>query len=146
MKTLQSEVRGTAGNKGNITENDLNKKPYLKAVIKETLRSHTPTPLLVPRETPKRPEEFWPERFLKTEIDFNGHNFKLLPFGAGRRGCPSTLFATAIIELALATLVQKFAWELPYGTRGEDLDMTECTGLTIHRRSLLLGVATPSSS
>jgi hypothetical protein len=48
-------------------------------------------------------------------------------------------------ELVLANLVHKFDWALPDGARAEDLDMTQRTGLTIHRKVPLLAVATPTS-
>ncbi|KAK3225431.1 hypothetical protein Dsin_005293 [Dipteronia sinensis] len=176
MKELQSEVRQIANNKTFINEDDLDQTHYLKAVIKETLRLHPPIPLLVPRSSTEdvrikgydisagttvitnawaigrdpaiweEPEEFRPERFLNSSVDFKGHDFELIPFGAGRRGCPGISFAMATDELVLANLVHKFDWSLPAGTRVEDLDMTECTGLTIHRKVDLLGVATPVSS
>uniref|UniRef100_A0A2N9GUQ0 Cytochrome P450 n=1 Tax=Fagus sylvatica TaxID=28930 RepID=A0A2N9GUQ0_FAGSY len=175
MKKLQNEVRGIIGNKKDITEDDLVKMHYLKAVIKETLRFHPPIPLLVPRQSIQdaktqgydiaagtqviinawaigrdpaswdEPDEFQPERFLTSSIDFRGHDFQLIPFGAGRRGCPGIAFSIAMIELVLANLVHNFDWTLPGGAKGEDLDMTECVGITIHRKSPLIAVATPYS-
>ena len=172
MKKLQTEVRSIAGHKTHITEDDLEAMHYLKAVLKETLRVHPPVPLLAPRVSRtqvkingyeiqagsqvyinawaigrdpsswERPDEFYPERFLNSDVDFKGHDFELVPFGAGRRGCPGTVFATAIIELALANLVHRFDWKLPGGAKGEDLDVTESTGLTIQKKLPLFAVPT----
>ncbi|XP_060206462.1 cytochrome P450 71A4-like [Lycium barbarum] len=94
----------------------------------------------------ENPEEYRPERFLNSDIDVKGLNFEFIPFGAGRRGCPGSTFAIAVIELALARLVHEFNFALPEGIKPEDLDMTESTGITIHRKSPLLVVATPCSS
>ncbi|OIT30640.1 PREDICTED: cytochrome P450 71A3-like [Nicotiana attenuata] len=176
MEKLQNEVRQLAQGKSEITEDDLGNMQYLKAVIKETLRLHPPVPLLVPRESMEdvkllgyhipaktqvfinawtigrdplswdNPEEYRPERFLDSNIDVKGLNFELIPFGAGRRGCPGIAFAIIVNELAIARLVHKFNFALPEGIKGEDLDMTEGTGITIRRKSPLLAVATPCSS
>ncbi|KAK4735196.1 hypothetical protein R3W88_009457 [Solanum pinnatisectum] len=176
METLQNEVRGLAQGKTEITEDDLGSMHYLKAVIKETLRLHPPGPLLIPRESTEdikllgyqipaktrviinawtigrdplsweNPEDYRPERFLNSDTDFKGLNFELIPFGAGRRGCPGTAFAVVINELALARLMHKFNFSLPEGLKPEDLDMTENNGITIHRKSPLLAVATPCST
>ncbi|XP_061349461.1 cytochrome P450 736A117-like [Gastrolobium bilobum] len=170
MQRLQDEVRSVVGKRTHITEEDLGQMNYLKAVIKETLRFHTPVPLLVPRESMQdikvkgydiaagtqvivnawaiardptcwdQPQEFKPERFLNSSIDFKGHDFEFVPFGAGRRGCPGTLFAISVIEMALANLVHQFDWSLP---AGEELDMSETNGLTIHKKYPLMAVATP---
>ncbi|CAA3001759.1 cytochrome P450 71A6-like [Olea europaea subsp. europaea] len=51
LERLQNEARQVAGRKLEITEYDLEKMQYLRAVIKESLRLHTPIPLLVPRES-----------------------------------------------------------------------------------------------
>lgn len=173
MEELQKEIRGIAGHKDHVAEADLEEMKYLKAVIKESLRLHPPIPLLVPREstqdikingydiaartclminawaiqrdplTWEEPEEFNPERFLNSATDFKGQDFDLIPFGGGRRICPAITFAMANIEIVLANLMHKFNWTLPAGVNGEMLDMSECAGLTIHKKSPLLAVATP---
>ncbi|XP_049396243.1 cytochrome P450 71A4-like isoform X1 [Solanum stenotomum] len=176
MEKLQNEVRGLVQGKAEITEDDLGNMQYLKAVIKETLRFNPPFPIPIPRESMEdvklldydipaktqvlinvwaigrdpllwdEPEEYRPERFLNSDIDFRGLNFELIPFGAGRRGCPGITFAIVIIELALARLVHKFNFALPQGMKKEDLDMSECTGISIRRKLPLLAVATPCGS
>lgn len=181
MKKLQEEVRGIMrtgkqSDKTIITDNDLEKMQYLKAVIKETLRLHPPIPLLVPRGARQdaeimgyhiaagsmvminawaigrdpatwdhEPSEFLPERFLNSSIDYRGQDFQLIPFGAGRRGCPGIAFAMASNELMLANLVHRFDWELPNGVKGEDLDVLEHPGVTVKRKNPLMALATPFS-
>ncbi|KAH6754886.1 hypothetical protein C2S53_019594 [Perilla frutescens var. hirtella] len=170
MKTLQNEVREVAGRKGEIDEEDLEKMRYLKAVIKESLRLHSPLPLLVPRESTQdtkvlgydvvsgtrvvinawmisrdpsiweNPEEFCPERFLDTSIDLKGLHFEFVPFGAGRRGCPGIAFAVAINELSIAKLVHKFNFALPNEGREQDLDMSEANGIAVQKKLPLLVV------
>ncbi|XP_004301020.1 PREDICTED: cytochrome P450 71A3-like [Fragaria vesca subsp. vesca] len=94
--------------------------------------------------TYKNPEEFEPERFLiQNDIDYRGNDFQLIPFGAGRRICPGIQFSTALNEIALANILHQFNWELPDGAKGQDLDMTESTGITIHRKNPLKVVAVP---
>ncbi|XP_057787923.1 cytochrome P450 736A117-like [Salvia miltiorrhiza] len=171
MEKLQQEVRGIVKEKQAIRDDDLEKMHYLKAVIKEALRFHPPAPLLVPRVATKdvqikgfdisagtvvminvwaigrdpvswvEPEKFMPERFLNSSIDFRGHDFELIPFGAGRRGCPGITFAVVAMELLLANLVHKFDWKLANGVEAKDLDMTESPGITVHRATPLLAVA-----
>ncbi|XP_021720165.1 cytochrome P450 71A4-like [Chenopodium quinoa] len=173
MEQVQNEVREIGGSKDYIADEDLEKMKYLKAVIKETLRVYPPIPLLVPREstqdvkidgydiaartlvfvnawavqrdpaTWEEPEEFRPERFLNSSIELKRQDFELIPFGGGRRMCPGMTFALANNEIVLANLVHKFKWALPAGVSAETLDMSECTGLTIHRKTPLLAVATP---
>lgn len=171
LKKLQKEVREILEGKRDITDNDLEKMHYLKAVIKETLRYHVPVPFLarVARDNLKirgydissgtmviinawtigrdpaswnDPEKFMPERFLNTSVDFRGQDFRLIPFGAGRRGCPGITFAMASVELVLVNLMQKFTWDLPDGKKGEELDIVEHPGVTIHRKNPLFAVAT----
>ncbi|GJT11712.1 putative cytochrome P450 [Tanacetum coccineum] len=51
MIKLQQEVTEIANGRSMITEEDLDKMKYLKAVIKESLRLHIPLPLLIQRES-----------------------------------------------------------------------------------------------
>ncbi|KAL7153636.1 hypothetical protein ABFS83_04G182300 [Erythranthe nasuta] len=107
MEKLQNEVREIVGGKGgDITDEDLAKMNYMKAVIKETLRCHPPTPMLLPKLASKdvkimgydvskgtvvmvnawaigrdpqswdEPEKFEPERFLNN----SNLDFKSLDF------------------------------------------------------------------
>ncbi|XP_023758573.1 cytochrome P450 736A117 [Lactuca sativa] len=173
LKKLQDEVRMVLKGKSHINQDDIDNMKYLKAVLKETLRLHPPIPTLVPRvasqdvkimgydvmkgtsviinawalaRDPKvwdEPDEFKPERFLDCAIDYKGLDFDLIPFGAGRRGCPGIAFAMTTNENVLANLLLKFDWELPNG-KEEDLDMTERPGLAIRKKTPLLAIATPS--
>ena len=159
MKKAQDEVRTCIGNKGKVTESEIDWLQYLKLIVKEILRLHPPTPLLLPRETishfkiddydilPKTliqvnawailrdprywkdPEEFIPERFLDSSIDLKGQNFEVLLFGSGRRACPAIYMGTTMVELGLANLLYCFDWKLPNGMKEEDINMEETTGL-----------------
>ncbi|XP_054819081.1 desmethyl-deoxy-podophyllotoxin synthase-like [Prosopis cineraria] len=142
LKRAQAEVRQVFNKQGHVREEELDELKYMKAVLKETMRLHPPLPLLVPRDSsesceingftipPKtqmlviawasgrdptrwdRAEEFVPERFLESEIDYKGLNFELIPFGAGRRICPGITLALANVELPLANLLFHFDWQL----------------------------------
>ncbi|XP_004247907.1 6,7,8-trihydroxycoumarin synthase [Solanum lycopersicum] len=165
MKKVQQELRKSIGNKGTVNEDDIQNLPYFKAVINEAFRLYPPAPLLIPRETMKKStlegyeiqpgtivhvnawaiardsdvwensEEFIPERFFNSDIDFKGQDFEFIPFGAGRRGCPGITLGVASMELALSNLLYSFDWELPYGMKKEDIDTDFKPGLAIHKKN-----------
>lgn len=174
MQKLQGEVRNVVRDRTHISEEDLSNMHYLKAVIKETFRLHPPITILAPRESTQntkvmgydiaagtqvmvnawaiardpsywdQPEEFQPERFLNSSIDVKGHDFQLLPFGAGRRACPGLTFSMVVVELVIANLVHQFNWAIPKGVVGDQtMDITETTGLSIHRKFPLIAIASP---
>ena len=71
------------------------------------------------------PEKFNPERFVGSNIDLRGHDFELIPFGAGRRSCPGVQLGLSVVRLVVAQLVHCFDWELPNNMLPTELDMTE---------------------
>ncbi|XP_031741163.1 cytochrome P450 71B10-like [Cucumis sativus] len=172
MKKLQDHIRSHI-KKDQVKEMDLERLPYLKMVVKEVLRLHPAAPLLLPRETtshfklngydihPKthlhvnvwaigrdpecwtNPEEFFPERFTESNIDYKGQNYELLPFGGGRRVCAGMNMGIFTIELTLANLLLCFDWKLGDGMKEEDVDMEEDFGLTVAKKSPLELVPIP---
>ncbi|GKV18134.1 hypothetical protein SLEP1_g28555 [Rubroshorea leprosula] len=82
-------------------------------------------------------EEFNPERFIGSSIDYKGQDFGLIPFGSGRRICPGMNMGATTVELVLANLLYKFDWEIPFGMKQEDLDFDTAPGITMHKRNAL---------
>ncbi|KAL8229757.1 hypothetical protein R6Q57_014657 [Mikania cordata] len=151
-----------------VEEADISKLPYLQAIIKETLRLHPPVTFLVPHKAiidieiqgymvPKdsqilcnlwvmgqdpnvwsNPQKFMPERFLDTNIDYKGHDFELIPFGAGRRICPGLPFAHRLLHVMLGSLIYKFDWTIGDGLGPHDMDMSDKFGFTLHKKMPLI--------
>ncbi|XP_027076840.1 cytochrome P450 71AU50-like [Coffea arabica] len=172
MKKVQQELEEVLGLDRMVEESDLEYLNYLNMAVKEALRLHPVAPLLVPHAAmedcsvdgfhiPKNsrviinvwtigrdpnawsdPEKFIPERFIGSNIDVKGHDFQLLPFGSGRRGCPGVQLGLTVVRLLVAQLVHCFNWELPNGMLPSELDMTEEFGLVMTRANHLMAVPT----
>lgn len=177
VQHLQTELDSQVGKERFVEESDIANLPYLRAVVKETMRLHPPETVL-PRKLStairianydlgegttafinvyaigrdpiawQSPLEFKPERFLGSDIDVRGQHFELLPFGAGRRGCPGMMLGMTNVHLMLATLVQGFDWTIPpspnYRSKSlEQIDLSEKFGLTVVMANPLLAMPTP---
>lgn len=88
-------------------------------------------------------EDFRPERFEDSVIDYNGTEFRFLPFGSGRRMCPGSGFGLATLQLIVARLLYYFDWSLPSGMRPEELNMGTTIGRAVRRAVQLQLVASP---
>ena len=172
-KTLQKardEVLQVIGTHGEIKESDIDRFPYIQAVVKETLRLHPPAPLLLPYiagkdvevsgytiykgsqvvvnawsigRNPKywtNPLSFEPERFVGSKLNYKGRDFEYIPFGAGRRICPGLPLAQRMVSLMLSSMLHSFNWKLPEGITPENLDMSEQYGLTLKMATSLCAV------
>ncbi|KAK4387558.1 Ent-kaurene oxidase, chloroplastic [Sesamum angolense] len=149
-----------------ITEEKLNELPYLSAVFHETLRKHSPAPLVPPRyvhedtqlggyHIPSRnrgnhivastrhlqfhhPESWKPERFLDEKCDAMDLH-KTMAFGGGKRLCPGALQAMLISCTTIGRLVQEFEWSLKDGEE----DNIDTLGLTTHKLHPMQAILKP---
>ncbi|KAL1819804.1 hypothetical protein DCAR_0416119 [Daucus carota subsp. sativus] len=168
----KAELNQVIGKGKMIGEEDISKLVYLRCILKETVRLHPPTPFLVPRQVneevelcgytvPKNsqvlvsawaigrdpmlwkdPLSFQPERFMDSEIDFIGHDYELIPFGAGRRMCPGLPLAMRMVPVMLGSLINCFEWKLEGGIAPEELNMEEKVGLALAKLHPLRAIAT----
>ncbi|CAK9145934.1 unnamed protein product [Ilex paraguariensis] len=173
QQKAQEELDQVIGLKRVLTETDFSNLPYLQCVAKEALRLHPPTPLMLPHRANanvkiggydipkgsnvhvnvwavardpavwKNPSEFRPERYLEEDVDMKGHDFRLLPFGAGRRVCPGAQLGINLVTSMLGHLLHHFYWAPPSGLSPEEIDMAENPGLVTYMRTPLQAMPRP---
>ena len=173
FKKATEELDRVIGRDRWVEEKDIVNLPYIDAIIKETMRLHPVAPMLVPRLSREdcniagydilkgtrvlvnvwtigrdptlwdKPNEFYPERFIGKEIDVKGHDFELLPFGAGRRMCPGYSLGLKVIQSSLSNLLHGFTWSLPESMKIEDFNMEEIFGLSTPKKFPLEVVVKP---
>ncbi|KAL7175532.1 hypothetical protein ACSBR2_029184 [Camellia fascicularis] len=140
---LYQEIQSVCGSE-KITEEKLCQHPYLYAVFHETLRKHSPVPLVpmryvhedtqlggyyVPSDSEiainiygcnmdekqwENPEDFNPERFFDKKSDVIDLH-KTMAFGGGKRVCAGSLQAMLIACTAIGRFIQEFEWRLKDG-------------------------------
>ncbi|XP_039121496.1 cytochrome P450 71AU50-like [Dioscorea cayenensis subsp. rotundata] len=142
MEKLKRELKKVIGNDRErmIKVSDLPELKYLAMVVKGELE-------VASRDCKvwENAEEFIPERFEDDhEVDVRGSDFRVLPFGSGRRACPGMNFSLTMISLVLANLIHSFDWQLPDGISPSQIDMQEkYDGLVIALVTPLLLKPTP---
>nr|XP_043635874.1 cytochrome P450 81Q32-like [Erigeron canadensis] len=168
LQKAQTEIDNYVGNNRFLKLEDLEHLPYLRCIVKETMRLYPVAPLLVPHESSKKckvggynvpkgtmlmvnvwaiqndpniwkqPTEFIPERFEKIVDERDG--FKLMPFGYGMRSCPGKHMALRVIHYVLGSLIQCFDWE---PVSQEMINLTEQTGIALLKEDPLKLVCRP---
>ncbi|EYU42911.1 hypothetical protein MIMGU_mgv1a023589mg [Erythranthe guttata] len=171
--TAHEELDRVIGTQRIITELDFPNLPYLQYIAKEAMRLHPATPLMLPHRSNsnvkingydipkgsnvhvnvwaigrdpqvwKNALEFRPERFIEEDVDMKGHDFRLLPFGAGRRVCPGAQLGINLVTSMIGHLLHHFEWAPREGVLAEEIDMGENPGLVTYMRTPLEAVATP---
>ncbi|KHN18720.1 Cytochrome P450 76A2 [Glycine soja] len=87
------------------------------------------------------PLVFKPERFSENNnIDYKGHHFEFIPFGAGRRMCAGVPLAHRVLHLVLGSLLHRFDWELDCHVTPSTMDMRDKLGITMRKFQPLLAV------
>ncbi|XP_027094349.1 ent-kaurene oxidase [Coffea arabica] len=156
---LFREIKNVCG-PNKVTEENMCKLPYLSAIFHETLRRHSPVPVVplryvhedtviggyhipagteiainlygcnMDKERWENPEQWIPERFLDGMHDYMELH-KTTAFGGGKRVCAGALQAMLIACITIARLVQEFEWRLADGEE-ENVDIVGLTNLKLH--------------
>ncbi|XP_071697450.1 parthenolide synthase-like [Rutidosis leptorrhynchoides] len=158
MQKLQKEIRNQTERAQEFQDIDITKMTYLKMVMKETFRMHSPAPLLLPHESISHCQVGGYDILPNTSVLINvwgmgkdpniwGNNvnefyperfenfdveFEMAPFGSGRRSCPAINMARTTMEFIIANILYSFDWKLPNDDL--DVDMEEEGDLVLHKK------------
>ncbi|KAA8537692.1 hypothetical protein F0562_027318 [Nyssa sinensis] len=156
---LYQEIKKVCG-LDKIKEENLPKLPYLTAIFHETLRKHSPVPIIpmryvhentqlggyhvaagseiainiygcnMDKKLWENPEEWNPERFLNEKYDAMDLH-KTMAFGGGKRVCAGALQASLLSCTTIGRLVQEFEWRLKDGEE-DNVDTVALTARKLH--------------
>ncbi|KAI1337118.1 cytochrome P450 [Xylariaceae sp. FL0016] len=160
LETLQKELDQVHPDRTtDLSFKTLNSLPYLRAVMKEILRLTFPVgsrlPMIchedmefqgwrIPKNTAisvnhrnllwdpsvyREPEKFKPSRWLDETSPIDEKRY-FVAFGKGGRGCPGREFATQLIQFTLATLIQRFDFQVADTTWERDIAVSRESILT----------------
>lgn len=164
---LFQEIEGVCG-KRCVEEEDLANLPFVKAVFYETIRRHSPLPLVplrvvhadveiegyhIPAGWQVLPnlfgannnegewegaEEWRPER--QEEFGEEEEMQRTMAFGAGKRLCAGWTQAVTVASLTIARIVQNFKWVMP---AGHENDSETIVNTGTHKLRPLMAILTP---
>ncbi|KAJ7568506.1 hypothetical protein O6H91_01G034900 [Diphasiastrum complanatum] len=173
LKKAQQELDQLLADGHTLQESDLPQLRYLKAAVKETFRLHPVGGFLIPHESiretkiagyiiPKNslvlinthglgrnpdvwenPLQFMPERFIGDKVELRDAEFRVVPFGSGKRKCPGAPLGQSMLLLGLGRLIHDFNWAPPPPLLPTDIDVMEANGMTTPPATPLKALATP---
>nr|AUZ98413.1 ent-kaurene oxidase [Trachyspermum ammi] len=169
QERLYEEINRVCGS-DKITEEKLPQLPYLYAIFQETLRFHSPAPVVplryahedtqlggyfipagseiainiygcnMDKNVWENPDQWNPERFLEEKSD-NMDLHRSMAFGGGKRACAGALEAMTISRMAIGRLIQEFEWRV---TDGQIADV-DTVGLTSRKLHPMMAIIKPRS-
>ncbi|KAJ7520404.1 hypothetical protein O6H91_19G004500 [Diphasiastrum complanatum] len=173
LQKAQEELDQLLEDGHTLQESDLPQLRYLKAAVKETFRFHPVGGFLIPHESiretkiagyiiPKNslvlinthglgrnpdvwenPLQFMPERFMGDKVELRDAEFRVVPFGSGRRKCPGAPLGQSMLLLGLGRLIHAFNWAPPPPLLPTDINVMEANGMTTPPATPLKALATP---
>lgn len=94
------------------------------------------------KDTWYKPEVWNPERILMDDtLDLGFKDYRILPFGAGKRMCAGIIQAMYNVPMNIAYFVQHFKWTLR--PENEIKNVVDAVFLTTHKLYPLEAMATP---
>jgi cytochrome P450 len=84
----------------------------------------------------ERPNEFYPEHFVKPKQETERHKYAFFPFGGGRHNCIGRHFAELEMMIIIVTLLREFSFKT-------DIDIKEAVSVTLKPNRDIIGLMMP---